>query len=226
MHAMEQIIADAVVPGKKQKSAPSGAVVGRTCLGCGVQHEKQALLRFVCAPSGEVLLDYTGRAPGRGVYVCCDVLCLGKALRVVKLCHAFRQEVIVPDLGRVGQDVRKLLYRRLGAYLGMSQKAGGVVSGHHFIQRAFLQARVFYMILAEDIAMRRAEEYCALCIQYAVPYVRLFTKEELGHMLGRSSRSAVGLTAPHFLEPLSVILNALERLQTTRGTRETQASCS
>jgi hypothetical protein len=39
----------------------------------------------------------------------------------------------------------------------------------------------------------------------------LFTKEELGHIIGKPSRSALGLTAPHFLELLCAILTSLER---------------
>ena len=41
------------------------------------------------------------------------------------------------------------------------------------------------MILAEDIAIGRAEEYRSWCTQYNVPCVTLFTKEELGHIIGK-----------------------------------------
>jgi ribosomal protein L7Ae-like RNA K-turn-binding protein len=70
------------------------------------------------------------------------------------------------------------------------------------------------MILAEDIATGRAEEYRSWCTQYGVPYVTLFTKEELGHIIGKPGRSAVGLTAPHFLRLLLARLTSLERVLT------------
>jgi ribosomal protein L7Ae-like RNA K-turn-binding protein len=72
---------------------------------------------------------------------------------------------------------------------------------------------VLYVILAIDIATGRAEEYRSWCAQYSVPYVTLFTKEELGHIIGKPSRSAVGLIAPHFLKLLLASLTSLERLQ-------------
>jgi ribosomal protein L7Ae-like RNA K-turn-binding protein len=71
-----------------------------------------------------------------------------------------------------------------------------------------------YMIMAEDIAIGRAQEYHSWCTQRGVSYVTLFTKEDLGHIIGKPSRSAVGLTAPRFLELLLARLTSLERLQT------------
>jgi ribosomal protein L7Ae-like RNA K-turn-binding protein len=137
---------------------------------------------------------------------------LRKALKPAKLALAMKQSVIVPDFDTVYQAVRNLLYKRLRACLGLGQKAGAVISGYTLLRKAFTQGRVLYMILAEDIAPGRAEEYRSWCTQHNVPHVTLLTKEELGHMLGKPSRSALGLTAPHFLEFLCAILTSLERL--------------
>ena len=185
--------------------------VERTCIGCRAQRGIHDLLRFACTPEGELVLDPSGRAPGRGVYVCCDVQCLHKALVPARLALALKQPVIVPDFGVVYQAVRELFYKRLRACLGLGQKAGAVVSGYALLQKACAQARVLYMILAEDIAPGRAGEYYAWCTRHNVPCVMLFTKEELGHIIGKSSRSALGLTAPHLLELLGAILTSLER---------------
>ena len=184
----------------------------RTCIGCRAQRGAHDLLRFVCTPQGEVILDSAGHAPGRGVYICCDVICLRKALKPAKLALTLKQSVIVPDFDAVYQEVRSLLYKRLRACLGLGQKAGAVVSGYALLRKAFAQARVLYVILAEDIATGRAEEYRSWCTQHNVPYVTFLTKEELGHIIGKPGRSALGLTAPHFLQPLRAILTSLERL--------------
>ena len=187
----------------------------RTCIGCKVQREAHDLLRFVCAPRGEVILDVSGHAPGRGVYICCDVGCLRKALKPAKLALALKCPVMAPDFDTVYQEVRGLLYKRLRTCLSLGQKAGAIVSGYMPLRQAFAQARVLYIILAEDIATGRAEEYRSWCIQHGVPYVTLFTKEELGHIIGKPSRSAVGFTASHFLTLLLARLTSLERLQTS-----------
>jgi uncharacterized protein len=199
---------------KEQGNTLSRRRAERTCIGCRAQREAHDLLRFACTPQGEVILDASGHAPGRGMYVCCDVLCLRKALKPAKLALALKRPVMVPDFDIVSQAVRRLLYKRLSACLSLGQKAGALVSGYEPLRQAFGRARVLYLILAEDIATGRAEEYRSWCTQHGVPYVTLFTKEELGHIIGKPSRSAVGLTAPHFLQLLLARLTSLERLQT------------
>jgi ribosomal protein L7Ae-like RNA K-turn-binding protein len=138
---------------------------------------------------------------------------LRKALKPAKLALALKRPVRVPDVDTVCEEVRELLYKRLKTCLSLGQKAGAVVSGYTPLRQALAQARVLYLILAEDIASGRAEEYRSWCTQHGVPYVTLFTKEELGHTIGKPSRSAVGLTTPHFLALLLARLTALERWQ-------------
>lgn len=41
--------------------------------------DKKSLLRVVRSPEGEVSLDFGGKKPGRGSYVCPDPACLKKA---------------------------------------------------------------------------------------------------------------------------------------------------
>ena len=42
----------------------------RSCIACGKLAGKAELMRIVRDPSGAVSFDKTGRAPGRGAYVC------------------------------------------------------------------------------------------------------------------------------------------------------------
>ena len=58
----------------KQKKIPM-----RMCVGCREMKPKKELLRVVRQPSGQVMLDRTGKAAGRGAYVCPDSACLEKA---------------------------------------------------------------------------------------------------------------------------------------------------
>src|SRR5262245_8026708 len=200
---------------KEQGRALSRHCAERTCIGCKAQREARSLLRFVCTPEGAAILDASGHAPGRGIYVCCDVVCLRKALKPAKLALALKRPVMAPDFDTVYQEVRRLLYKRLRTCLSLGQKAGAIVSGYMSLRQAFAQARVLYMILAEDIATGRAEEYRSWCTHHGVPYVTLFAKKELGHINGMPSRRPVGLTASPFLTLLLARLTSLERLQTS-----------
>ncbi len=51
----------------------------RMCVGCREMKPKKALLRVVKPQDGEAHIDRTGKAPGRGAYVCESIECLRKA---------------------------------------------------------------------------------------------------------------------------------------------------
>ncbi len=53
----------------------------RKCIGCGQQFEKHALVRIVKTKQGDVFLDHTGKANGRGAYICKQTECLDLALK-------------------------------------------------------------------------------------------------------------------------------------------------
>lgn len=69
----------------------------RTCVSCRQAAEKAELLRIVRVPDGAVLLDPSGKSPGRGAYLCGAKECLAKALKEKRLARALRCEV-PPDL--------------------------------------------------------------------------------------------------------------------------------
>jgi uncharacterized protein len=52
------------------------AVPTRSCVFCRTSREKRDLLRIVRVPDGAVHFDATGRASGRGAYVCRDDVCI------------------------------------------------------------------------------------------------------------------------------------------------------
>ena len=51
----------------------------RRCVGCGGTFPKKELIRVVRSPEGEITLDFKGKAPGRGAYLCGRPECLKKA---------------------------------------------------------------------------------------------------------------------------------------------------
>ena len=65
----------------------------RQCLGCREMKPKKELIRVVHSPEGEIALDFRGKAPGRGAYVCPDAQCLKKAIRAKSLERAFSAQI-------------------------------------------------------------------------------------------------------------------------------------
>ena len=53
----------------------------RTCVACRTSRPKAELLRIVRAPDGSVSVDNSGRAAGRGAYLCADGGCWPQAVK-------------------------------------------------------------------------------------------------------------------------------------------------
>ena len=65
----------------------------RQCLGCREMKAKRELIRAVKSPEGEISLDFKGRKPGRGAYVCPSAECLKKARKSRALERAFSAQI-------------------------------------------------------------------------------------------------------------------------------------
>lgn len=189
----------------------------RTCMGCRTQRAQRDLLRLACTPTGVLFVDHSGRMLGRGVYICWNAICLYKALKSAKLAAALKQSVVIPPFETIVQTIDRCLSERLRACLSLAHKARAAVSGYQALRSALAQANILYMIFAEDIAAERAKEYSLWCAQYSIPSITFDTKEELGRLLGKPSRSAIGLTAPHFRDLLVTRLATLEQWRTSQG---------
>lgn len=65
----------------------------RTCLGCNEAKPKNKLIRIVKQSDGKIFVDKTGKAEGRGAYICNNVECLGKAIKSKRLSRSFETEI-------------------------------------------------------------------------------------------------------------------------------------
>ena len=65
----------------------------RQCVGCREMKEKKSLIRLVKPPEGPVSLDFKGKLPGRGAYVCPDPACLKRARKSRALERAFSSQL-------------------------------------------------------------------------------------------------------------------------------------
>ncbi len=67
----------------------------RRCIGCGEHFPKGELIRIVRSPEGEISLDFTGKASGRGAYLCKKAACLQAARKTRRAESAL--ECKIPD---------------------------------------------------------------------------------------------------------------------------------
>ncbi len=80
----------------------------RRCAGCMQSKEKKEMIRIVGDREGCVKLDVTGKAPGRGVYLCPDSSCFRLARK---------KQAISRSLGiRVPEEVLDGIFEELRNY--------------------------------------------------------------------------------------------------------------
>ena len=65
----------------------------RTCIGCNVKKNKNELIRIVKNKDGNISIDRTGKAEGRGAYICDSEECLKKAIKSKRLERTFETNI-------------------------------------------------------------------------------------------------------------------------------------
>lgn len=75
----------------------------RMCVSCREMRPKKELTRVVRTPEDTVLLDLTGRANGRGAYLCKKSVCLEKAIKS----RALERALEVPILPETYETLRE-----------------------------------------------------------------------------------------------------------------------
>lgn len=65
----------------------------RQCIGCMEMKSKKELVRIVKNNLGEVSLDTTGKAQGRGAYICPNPECLKKTIKSRRLEKVFEAKI-------------------------------------------------------------------------------------------------------------------------------------
>ena len=110
------------------------------------------LIRFVVAPSGEVIPDLKRKLPGRGLWVSASRQAVAEAVRRNQFGKGFKRDVrVAPTLAA---DTEALLVRSAIEALAMAAKAGQVVSGFGKVEDALrprqAQASIGALIHASD----------------------------------------------------------------------------
>lgn len=65
-------------------------------MGCGEHFPKNALIRVLRTPEGEIVLDLGGKMSGRGAYICKSASCLKKARKSRRIEASL--ECSIPDV--------------------------------------------------------------------------------------------------------------------------------
>ncbi len=171
---------------------------------CAVSREVRPideLIRFVVAPTGEVVADLKRKLPGRGLWVTASRQAVAEAVRRHHFSRGFKRDLKVsPSLAA---DTESLLVRSVTNALAMAAKAGQVVAGFGKVEAALKErgsrSTVAALIHAADGAADGIRKLDALLGQNGgqnagiagettqIPVITVLTSLELDLALTRSN---------------------------------------
>jgi predicted RNA-binding protein YlxR (DUF448 family) len=166
---------------------------------CAVSREVRPideLIRFVVAPSGEVVADLKRKLPGRGLWVSASRKTVAEAVRRHQFSRGFKRDVRAA--ATLAADTEALLERFALDALAMAAKAGQVISGFTKVADALGRqgpGAVRALIHATDGAADGIRKLDAVVRQNGgnnghsaeVRIVNVLTSEQLDLALGRAN---------------------------------------
>jgi predicted RNA-binding protein YlxR (DUF448 family) len=151
------------------------------------------LIRFVVAPSGDVVPDLKRKLPGRGLWVGASRRTIAEAVRRHQFSRGFKRDVRVA--ATLPADTEALLERSCVEALAMAAKAGQVISGYAKVEGLLEQGRAEALVHASDGAADGIRKLDAIAGQRSrnigdsrdLPIVTALTSAQLDLALGRSN---------------------------------------
>ena len=183
----------------------------RRCLVTGDRLPREALLRFVVAPDGDVVADMDGRLPGRGLWLrsrrdMVKTACAGNLFAKASGGRA----TATADLA---ERVEERLTRRCLDLIGLARRAGQVATGFEKVRVWLRAGKAGVLLAAADGADGGRAKLRALASGMAV--LEAFSGAQLGAALGRESAGHVAVARGGLAERL---MREVERLRAVRQT--------
>lgn len=156
------------------------------------------MIRFVVAPTDEVMADLKRKLPGRGLWLTTSRDAVEEATRRGLFAKGFKRQVRAAST--LGSDTEALLVRGLIDALAMAAKAGQVVNGFSKVERVLQERRAAVLIHACDGAEDGIRKLAGTARAVAgdgpeLPVMDSLTSDELDLALGRSNVIHAALTA-------------------------------
>lgn len=185
-----------------------GHLPERTCLGCRKTFSKADVVRIVSGPLGPVI-DYREKLPGRAAYVCPRRVCIEKALSRENLSRALHTNVSIPEIEVFIQALSSAVRDKMRSLLPMAARAGMLAAGASAVDDALQKNRVKMLIFAEDLSEGTKHKLLTGVLP-PKKQATLFTRNELGQMVGRELVGVVGILDKGFSD---AVWNESERLK-------------
>ena len=146
-----------------------------------------------------MVIDYREKLPGRAAYVCPRKDCISKALQKDNLAKALRLGVRLPGDEEFVNQLSTAIQGKIKSLVTMAAKAGKLAAGHSAVMDALEKGRVRLLLFARDVSDGTREK-TAVPASEALRTVTLFTRDEIGMLLGRELVGVIGIEEQGFAQ--------------------------
>lgn len=153
----------------------------RKCIVCGEVLPKEALLRFVSLPDGQLLPDFKKKFPGKGLYVRNSKQSLTLAVEKNLFTKAAKKNVkLSADLVDM---VEGLLRKNALDMVSLARKAGVLTAGMEKVRELIVKNKAAFLLEATDAGADGHEKLLSLAQNLEI--FNLFKIEELDKALNK-----------------------------------------
>lgn len=163
----------------------------RSCVVTRTAGDPDDLVRLVIGLEGEVVVDPSGRCPGRGAWILptAEVIAQAEA-RPGLIAKALKVESVV--VRGLRAQVQAAAQAKVLQLLPLASRAGLVAGGAEQLEAAVRSGEVVALLVANDAADASVEKIASL-IPHVKPVVLPLTCNELGQRIGKGARALIGL---------------------------------
>ena len=181
----------------------------RRCVATGEVADKDALLRFVVAPSGALVPDLRQRLPGRGLYLAPRRAAVALALKKRVFARAARRPVEVP--ADLADKLETMIAEHALELIGLARRAGQAVVGYDQVAAWLKAGRAALLLQACDGAPAGRARLASLAGER--PVIEILRAAELARPFARDHVVHVALAAGGIAERLKSELARLAGLR-------------
>jgi predicted RNA-binding protein YlxR (DUF448 family)/ribosomal protein L30E len=192
----------------------------RTCVGSRQARHPREMVRFVLTPQGmddlrvpiegevrdgeaTLMMDLSGKAPGRGAWLSPDPDCIKRALEKGGFQRAMRTKLRLPSVPALTQTMTTALLAQLLRRISLARRAGVVVTGQGPVAQALKQGQGKLLLLAGDLSEGGRKKQEANAGRKQLQAVTLpLGGQRLGVCVGRDYAGIILICADPFAEDL------------------------
>ncbi|HAA59157.1 MAG TPA: hypothetical protein DCE42_30695 [Myxococcales bacterium] len=180
----------------KKKHVPE-----RSCVACREKHPQSSLVRIVLSPEQEVHIDYLGKCPGRGAYVCPDPKCIQRAAERGGFARAFKTQVKAETHTLLAQ-AREAASKQIRSLLSLAHRAKVVAAGNSRVEIALREQKVKLLLLATDASDGVKQKFSRWASRSDIPVYETLTQVELAPSVGQNTCSLITIHDAQFAKKI------------------------